>query len=173
MKNENLRVIVDYDDYGDISWFKQWNTPEKYYGVRPKCPVCGPCYSMDYVEDHSWKCEAEDRDHEDPITLEYDGADNKNAGVMLVDGELIPFDDYMQTYGDPNNYVFLFASIQKSCDGCGSWDTIYSLGGIDVYKGSRNHWETGTFTAEDVANMPDGYLKNTLLEMLAEETELM
>jgi hypothetical protein len=159
MKNEKLRMIVEHDAYPDTSWLEQWDTPEKYYGG---CPVCDECDDeLDYVDGHEWTCVYCD----DGARVHYDGSDNKDAGVMLVDGEPMPFDDYKQTYGDPNNHVFLCASMQErsACDG---WSTVDSLGGIDVYDDGKTHWETGTFNMEDVAAMPDGYLKDTLYEMI-------
>ena len=163
-----LRVRVDYEPDPDCSWLEQWDTAEKYYGGRPECPEC-EC-AMDYKGGHRWQCSdnAEEYNGEcDAPLLEWKGND-KGGQCLDGDGEMIPFDEYKGTYGDPNEYVFLYAAVESHCDHCGEWALTESLGGISFYGPSPDYWETGIFTPEQVAAMPEGHLRDTLTELLAE-----
>ena len=162
-----LRVRVDYEPYPEADWLEQWDTPEKYYGGEPKCPKC-ECV-MDYEKDHTWLCDECGRD--DVVTrLEWDGTDGDKgrSGVMLDGERRVPFNEYARTYGDANKYVYLYAVVESCCDHCGEWGMKDSLGGIDLYEDSREHWDTGTFTEAEVDAMREGYLRDTLKEMFEE-----
>lgn len=170
--NESMatyRARVEYEPYPEADWLEQWDTPEKYYGGAPECPEC-KC-GMDYVRDHLWQC-SDNRDEYngdcDAPLFEWKGTDK---GGQVRDGEkgpIIPFDEYKRTYGDPDNYVFLCAVVEMQCECCGEWPIRDSLGGISFYEPAPDHWETGSFTEADVADMPEGYFKETLLGMFDE-----
>lgn len=82
-----------------------------------------------------------------------------------------------QCVRNPENYHCLDAFVEKQCSHCGEWQTVESLGGIHVYDGPAtewpdgsaepSHWETGCFDESEVENMPHGYFRDTLMEMLA------
>lgn len=160
-----LRVRVDYEPYPESDWLEQWDTPEKYYGGEPDCLKCG-CV-MDYEKDHTWLCDECGRD--DVVTrLEWEGNDKGGQCCPKKGEPILPFDEYKQTWGNPNKYVYLCAVVESKCDHCGEWAVKDSLGGIDLYENSREHWDTGTFTEAEVDAMSKGYLRDTLKEMFDE-----
>ena len=161
------RARVEYESYPDTEWLTQWDTAEKYYGGVPECPACG-C-GMDYHHDNLWQC-SDNRDEYNgdcnaPL-FEWYGTDK--GGQCIENGRRIPFDEYQRTYGDADNYVYLCAVVEKLCEHCGEWSVKDSLGGIDFYEALPDHWETGTFTEEQIGAMPEGYFRETLLGMFDE-----
>lgn len=177
MANTDLRITVEYDSYPDMSYFEQWNTPDKYYGGEPhNCTHPHSEYNdetcdggMVYKEDHTWECE--DCDH----TVNWDGVQHEDGlrtdgGVMFKDGKPIPFDEYMQAHGNPDNYTSLEVVVEKSntCGYCQhtEWEILDTLCGIDIYAYGSESWELGKFTVEQVNEMPDGHLKETIIGML-------
>lgn len=170
-----LRVQVDYDESPDYSYLEQWDTPEKYYGCAPKCSHGRP---MEYTSDHSWKSSCWIDDECDETKNYIDNpeafkAGEGECGVMKQEDRLLPFEEYKRTYGDPNNYVYLCAIVESLCEHCGEWAPKDSLSGLDIYENGPDLWDTGTFTPEQVADMSDryGYLKDTLINLLAEHAE--
>lgn len=166
-----LRVKVDYEPYPEADWLEQWDTAEKYYGGVPECPEC-KC-GMDYVRGHLWQCSDNEEEYNGGCSaalLEWKGNDKGGQCREVTDdgtkGPIMPFDEYKRTYGDPNNYVYLYAVVESQCDHCGEWGLKDSLTGIDFYEPAPDHWETGTFTEAEVDAMTKGYLRDTLLEML-------
>lgn len=164
-----LRVQVKYEECPDVSWLQQWDTPEKYYGGSLTCPKCG-C-EMIYDGGHKWACDECGRDG-DVTHLVWKG--DKNEKGMYPggqyrpggEGEILAFDEYKATYGNPNKYVYLYVLVESCCDHCGEWGVKDSLGGLGFYEDDPAHWETGTFTEAEVDAMPEGYLRETLQEML-------
>jgi hypothetical protein len=162
-----LRIRVSYEECPDCSWLEQWDTAEKYYGGCPECPACG-C-GMDYHHDHLWQCSDNREEYNgecDAPLLEWKGNDKGGQCCPKKGDPALPFDEYRRTYGDPNNYVYLYAVVESLCEHCGEWGMGDSLSGIDFYEPAPDHWETGTFTEADVDAMPEGYFRDTLKEML-------
>lgn len=169
MVGMTLRARVNYEECPDASWLEQWDTAEKYYGGFPECPSCG-C-GMDYVDGHNWQCSDNREEYNgdcDAPLLEWEGNEKGGQCKADKDSPTLPFDEYKRTYGDPNNYVFLYAVVESRCEHCGEWGLKDSLGGIDFYEHGSDPWETGTFTEAEVDAMPEGYLRETLQGMFDE-----
>jgi len=128
-----LRFVWDYDDFQDLSlsYLEQWDTPEKYYDVKPVCPNCGD-HSMTYESEHIFTCDRIEVDGAD-CDGRFDGNEHSgdSSGVVLEDGKPIPFEEYKQFYGNPNRHVVLTCMLEEACGECGSWVVKDSLCGID------------------------------------------
>ena len=166
-----LRARVDHDPNPTNDYLEQWDTPEKYYGKVPECPKC-EC-PMDYEKGHAWLCDECGRD-DDVTRLEWDGSGSKTGGMLLVDGKPVPFDEYKQTYGDPDRYIYLFCVVEAKCECCGHWDDapgMTRLYGVDFYEYGEDPWDTGTFTLQEVDDMANGHLRDTLKDLVSEVCE--
>lgn len=90
----------------------------------------------------------------------------KYKGNEMLDptiGEVIPFEEYIQTYGNPDKHVVLMMIAEEKCESCGEWSVTDTLGGIDFME-----WcvpDTGVFTLEEIDNP---YLKVLALDMVEE-----
>lgn len=169
-----LRIKVNYEECPTSDWLEQWDTPEKYYGCAPECSHGRP---MGYIGNHTWKsgCWIDDECAETKNYIdnpEAFKAGEASCGAMKQDDRLMPFEEYAETYGDPNKYVYLYAVVESNCGHCGCWsmpDVMgASLSGLDFYEPSPEHWETGTFTEAEVDAMQAGHLRDTLQEMFDE-----
>lgn len=140
-----FRVKWEYDEYPDLSYLDQWNTPEKYYGEAPKCSHGSP---MKYVGNHEWSsyCYAcEDAGKDESATFDGHGS-TKGGPIVDVDGKhgglgehkLVPFEAYMRYYGDPNRHVTLEVVVEKQCEHCQSWTHAASCGGVDFMDDDRD-----------------------------------
>ena len=162
-----LRIRIQYDDYPEMSYLEQWDTPEKYYGKAPACtnPGCdNEGYPMTYKhkEDHSWICE------ECGAETEWDGEGTSMSGTVVgEDGQKVSFTEYMKYWGNPDRHVVLLATVERGCDHCGSWVFMSSVGGID-FMDDGGDWETGTFQEDELDNLPKGYLKELAKELIDE-----
>ena len=163
-----LRVRLIEDPDPDFSWLEQWDTPEKYYGDVPKC---SHGIAMKYKEGHTWTS-----DHEvfDDDTANYvpcpdgekfwDSSEVPDKGSVALDPKghrglgpngYVPFDVYMDHWGNPNNHVALACFVEIQCPCCASWKVYDSLHNIDFMISDASTWEVGTFSEEDVKKLPD------------------
>ena len=131
MKDE-LRVMWRYDEGLDLSHLDQWNTPLKYYDVCPMCEACGE--TMVYRLKHRFSCQDADCPRRGVLlTVGEELETGKNAGYMMDKGEMVPFEQYEQTWGDPNRYVGLLGVVQHRCTCCESWaETDVHIGDVNI-----------------------------------------
>lgn len=170
MKTPNIRVRIDYDQNGDLSHLEQWDTPEKYYGMAPKC---SHGVEMVYDAGHLWKGDHETAE-EDPRAFGYtylpckeekffDGyvtergrkIANPGNGGFCVDKarglgyhNVVPFEKYMQYWGNPERHTELIMLVDYQCPCCGSYEIGESVGSIDFM--DDGDWTCGTFTMDDM-----------------------
>ena len=78
----------------------------------------------------------------------------------------IPFDEYRETWGNPDLHTSLVAFAEAKCRCCGSWVMTDSLSGIDFYTGPTSgpidYPNTGIF--ESPADLPEGSYQRELFE---------
>lgn len=82
----------------------------------------------------------------------------------------IPYDEYRAYYGNPDRHVYLVCLVEKACITCGHFETVESLGHIDLMDDDRSlHAITigETLTAQAAITLP-GYLGEVSREMLEE-----
>lgn len=121
------RIIWGYDDDPDYSYLEQWDTPEKYYDLKPTCPKCGAY--MEYSDSNFFLCADEDCNHELEVFKDIQPGDS--SGYIIENGEPLSFEDYMLSYGDPQRHVFLRCVVEEQCEHCNSWVTKGSVGNVD------------------------------------------
>jgi hypothetical protein len=163
------RAIWEFDDSPDCSWLEQWDTPEKYYDVQPRCPKCGD--TMSYVEGHEFKCDADFEDDPESCDGRFDANEHagRNAGIMLEggkDGTPVPFEDYKAYHGDPNRHAMLLCRVEQRCNDCGGWETAEVLGNVDFM--DDDNFETGCFHETELDQISNEYQLLTTKDLLDE-----
>lgn len=102
----------------------------------------------------------DDNTHLIETLAQWDTPETYAGNEVLKDDQPVPFDEYMRTYGNLDNYMVLRLEKQKRCS-LGGWHTTDSLNGIDFYCGDPIP-DTGEYTLE---SLPDEF-KEYALEML-------
>ena len=168
-KTTEIRIRWEPEDEPDLSYLEQWDTPEKYYGGEPTCPHGSP---LKYASGHTWEsdgcaaCEYPDEGEGGIYRTEYDGSDSEMGGVCLDGDRRVPFDEYMQTYGDPAYHEVLCAIVESRCGECSKWESRDSLGNVDFLVSG---WQVmGAFSEEEIPRMRDEYQRDTSRQMVAQ-----
>ena len=73
------------------------------------------------------------------------------------DGQLVPYEDYLRTFGDPNRYTGYIVTRETQCECCGLWKAQESIS-TSLYD---EYVEPGTYAADAV---PDS-LKDVAAEL--------
>jgi hypothetical protein len=85
---------------------------------------------------------------------------------VCIDGKPVPFEEYMQFWGDPNRHVMLLALVQRVCPTCGQWETIDSLGNVDFMDTAS--WFVGSVMAEELDGPHQPAMEEYQLELTRE-----
>lgn len=116
-----------------------------------------------YDEDAQFEeCNGENR----PLTSE-EYAENE----YLEHGKPVPYDRYLEYYGNPDRHVYLGCIAQRQCSCCEEWVNAASVWGIDFMDDSPelkaliigNHY----YTPQEVLVLP-GYVRDVALDELME-----
>lgn len=90
----------------------------------------------------------------------------------MQDGQPIPYDEYLEYYGNPDRHVYVGVIVDKRCQCCRQWEeNKASLWGIDFMDDSPEvdavHLPECEFTVEQALRLP-GYLGEVAKEVLHE-----
>ena len=80
------------------------------------------------------------------------------------DGQPLPYEDYVQYYGNPDRHVVVFVRREDRCPCCKSWvagDTVY---GVDFMDDAKEAGYIGTFTLDQLP----GYLAEVARDLEAD-----
>lgn len=79
------------------------------------------------------------------------------------EGDVLTFEDYQRTVGNPDHHVTLMAVCEEECPQCGEWKVVDSLHNIDFL--IDDDFRTGTFTASNLDRL-SAYQREIAEEML-------
>lgn len=85
---------------------------------------------------------------------QWDTPEKYAGNEVMRDGQPLSFDEYMRTYGDPENYVVLYVKAEQKCAQCNSWTEMDALYGIGFYTGHGGEgWDTGEFSEDEIGKL--------------------
>lgn len=91
----------------------------------------------------------------------------KYAGnEVYVDGKPVPFEEYMEFWGNPDRRVVLSAGVDQLCQKCGEWTIRTSLGNIDFM--DTDSVFTGSVAAEDLTGELSDYQLEVSRDLIEE-----
>lgn len=89
--------------------------------------------------------------------------------VVNGEGEELSFEEYMETYGNPDRHVTLVCAVEEQCPYCHSWTVVESVCGVDFMDWSRPF--IGTIEADSWRELENLHQRETARELLGIEEE--
>jgi hypothetical protein len=142
-----LRIRIEQDYDADLSYLAE--TEEEYQQngplMAPECANCGREIETRFTNI---------RTSPNHLFHVHKGTGrircNSSKGYAMAERKPLTWDEYRETFGDPNRYNSYGVIVEKKCRCCGSWDHVTSVWGCDLYE----QWaDTGTFaTLEEIDN---------------------
>lgn len=96
---------------------------------------------------------------------QWDTPKKYKGNEILEDGKPVPFEEYISTWGDPDNYAVFVVVAEVRCPTCGDWTVTDSLGGVDFYTPQSWPDEGPLYSLDEIT---DPYLRELFESMTFE-----
>lgn len=131
------RIVVQWEDDPDFSHLEQWTDPDDYAKspmMRNRIITRRPELAR-YNAQPFTLSEALLRSSRYRVGTYYAVQFPDGATRLALPAEVeMTHAEYLETYGDVDNYVSVYAVLQRRCACCGEWTAVDSLGDIQFYE---------------------------------------
>lgn len=86
----------------------------------------------------------------------------------MRDGQVVPYEQYLQYEGNPKRHVYLGCEVQTRCACCGQWKPAVSLWNIDMMDDAIEYRCCPIGTWEFSSTAFSGYLREVAQELVTE-----